>query len=231
MAINADRRAKPMLCEATRNMSAGAAAAHIVAAQLIQPPHVHEYLTEQQQLAPSSKPTEQPPSSPPLPVWSQSLAMQPSLMQQLPPAASTATAASSQVAASHASISAQPPPAPNEAQQQHQQQRQVPNNMSSLVDSPNVEGVLAMRLAEAERQIEADRQEIAALRVELAIATERADSYKALAAAKDDIIAVARGQTKEWRKHASEVLVSGAKTTTAAVSGASSKDKDKKKKK
>lgn len=38
--------------------------------------------------------------------------------------------------------------------------------------------------------------------------------------AKDEIIAAARNQTKEWRKHASEVLAQSAKTAAAAAGGA-----------
>lgn len=94
-------------------------------------------------------------------------------------------------------------------------------------DAAGDAAVLASRLAEAERQI-------SKLRVELAIANERADSFRQLAAAKDDIIVAARNQTKEWRKHASDVLAMSAKTAVAAASAgggaAAGKDKDKKKK-
>ena len=55
------------------------------------------------------------------------------------------------------------------------------------------------------------------LQVELATANERAESFRALAAAKDEIIAAARNQTKEWRKHASEVLAQSGKTALAAA--------------
>ena len=91
-------------------------------------------------------------------------------------------------------------------------------------DAASDAAVLASRLAEAERQI-------AKLRVEVAIANERADSFRQLAAAKDDIIVAARNQTKEWRKHASDVLAMSAKTAVAAAGGGGAgKDKDKKKK-
>jgi len=82
---------------------------------------------------------------------------------------------------------------------------------------------LALRLAEAEA-------EISALRVEVAIANEKAESFKALAAAKDEIIAAARKQTTEWRKYASEVLVKVGPPPGAAGKD-DKKDKDKKSKK
>ena len=84
---------------------------------------------------------------------------------------------------------------------------------------------LAARLVAAEAQI-------AALRVELAVANEKAESYKALALAKDDIIASARKQTSEWRKHAGDVLKASTATSAAALGGGGAKaaDKDKKKK-
>ena len=60
--------------------------------------------------------------------------------------------------------------------------------LSSLpADAPDAV-LLAARLADAERQI-------AALQVELAIANERAESFRALAAAKDEIITAALHST------------------------------------
>lgn len=76
--------------------------------------------------------------------------------------------------------------------------------------------VLAARLADAEVQL-------ARLRVELAVANEKAESYKALAASKDEIISAARKNADAWRKHATEVL--GKVGAGAAAAG-----KDKKKK-
>ena len=111
----------------------------------------------------------------------------------------------------------------------------VPANSHAFVNSLPVDApdavVLAARLADAERHI-------AALQVELATANERAESFRQLAAAKDEIITAARNQTKEWRKHASDVLAASAKTAAAAAAGgaaaksSSSSDagKDKKKK-
>ena len=63
-------------------------------------------------------------------------------------------------------------------------------------------------------------------RVELAVASEKAESFKALAAAKDEIIASARKQTLEWRKYASEVLLK----VGGAPAAEGKKDKEKKKK-
>ena len=90
-------------------------------------------------------------------------------------------------------------------------------------DAHSDAAVLTARLAEAERQI-------ARLQVELAIANERADSFRQLAAAKDEIILAARNQTKEWRKHASDVLATGAKTAAAAAGGGAAAAKGGKKK-
>ena len=75
---------------------------------------------------------------------------------------------------------------------------------------------LAARLAAAEAQL-------SALRVELAVAEEKAESYKALALAKDEIIASARKQTSEWRKHVSEVL----KASTPAGAAPAKEEKKK----
>ena len=91
-------------------------------------------------------------------------------------------------------------------------------------DAAGDAAVLASRLAEAER-------EISKLRVELAIANERADSFRQLAAAKDDIIVAARNQTKEWRKHAGEVLTLSSKTMLASAGGGGGGGKDGKDKK
>ena len=63
--------------------------------------------------------------------------------------------------------------------------------------------------------------------VELAIANERAESFRALAAAKDEIINAAQAQTKEWRKHAGEVLATSAKAAAASVSKSSSSSSEK----
>ena len=65
------------------------------------------------------------------------------------------------------------------------------------------------------------------LQVELAIANERAESFRALAAAKDEIINAAQAQTKEWRKHAGEVLATSAKAAAASVSKSSSSSSEK----
>ena len=81
---------------------------------------------------------------------------------------------------------------------------------------------LALRLADAEA-------EISALRVELAIANEKAESFKALALAKDEIIASARKQTTEWRKYASEALAKVGASGTPAPSGKEDKKEKKKK--
>lgn len=88
---------------------------------------------------------------------------------------------------------------------------------------------LAERMAEAEAKL-------AELRVELAVAEERAESYKALADAKDEMLASARKQTSEWRKLASEVLVKvgagpGKEGSSSKESSSSSKDKEKSKSK
>jgi hypothetical protein len=101
-------------------------------------------------------------------------------------------------------------------------------DVATLVGDDSDAAILAARLAEAER-------EITSLRVELAVATERAESSRQLAAAKDEIITAARNQTKEWRKLASEVLATSAKTAAAAAAGGSAgaaptKEKEKKKK-
>lgn len=69
--------------------------------------------------------------------------------------------------------------------------------MGGLTDAK----ALAMRLAEAEA-------EIAELRVELAIAKEKAESFKALALAKDEIIKTSKKQTSEWQKYATQALAS-----------------------
>ena len=120
---------------------------------------------------------------------------------------------------------APPPPPPTDAPDD-------PSFVASLPQDASDAIVLAARLADAERQI-------SALQVELATANERAESFRTLAAAKDEIIAACRNQTKEWRKHAGEVLASSAKTaaTVAAAAGggggaakAAEKPKDKPKK-
>jgi len=80
---------------------------------------------------------------------------------------------------------------------------------------------LALRLAEAEA-------EISALRVEVAVANEKAESYKALAAAKDEIIATAKKQTTEWRKYASEALAKVGASAAPAKEEKKSKDSKKK---
>ena len=90
--------------------------------------------------------------------------------------------------------------------------------------------ILAAKLAEAERRI-------AALQVEVAVANERAESYRLLVNAKDEIIKAARDQTKEWRKNAAEVLAFAAKASSgggggaAAASGKSSSSSSSSKKK
>ena len=61
--------------------------------------------------------------------------------------------------------------------------------------------------------------------VEVAIANERAESFRQLAAAKDEIIKAARDQTKEWRKNAAEVLAFAAKASAGAAGAAAGKDK------
>ena len=78
--------------------------------------------------------------------------------------------------------------------------------------------LLVAKLAEAERRI-------SALQVEVAIANERAESFRQLAAAKDEIIKAARDQTKEWRKNAAEVLAFAAKASAGAGGSAAGKDK------
>lgn len=98
-----------------------------------------------------------------------------------------------------------------------------PSFVSTLPADTSDAIVLAARLADAERHI-------AALQIELATANERAESFRALAAAKDEIIMSARNQTKEWRKHASEVLIHSNKGTSAAPSNVKENVKEKKKK-
>ena len=78
---------------------------------------------------------------------------------------------------------------------------------------------LAMRLAEAEA-------EIAEMRVELAIAKEKAESFKALALAKDEIIKTSKKQTSEWQKYATQALASmGAGGSSAGKEGKKEKKK------
>ena len=76
-----------------------------------------------------------------------------------------------------------------------------------------------MRLAEAEA-------EIAEMRVELAIAKEKAESFKALALAKDEIIKTSKKQTSEWQKYATQALASmGAGGSSAGKEGKKEKKK------
>ena len=148
---------------------------------------------------------------PPVPLWAQ----QPAGPISMIPAAAPST--------SKAANDDDPEEAPGSPAAEVETAARYPSYLASLpADAPDAV-VLATRLADAERQI-------ALLQVELATANERAESFRALAAAKDEIITAARSQAKEWRKHASEVLVQSAKAAAAAAGGSSSKDKDKKKK-
>ena len=145
---------------------------------------------------------------PPMPMWAQ----QPAGPISMIPAAAPPAAAPKEDEAAEAPGS--PPAEPAET-------LRYPSYLNSLPpDAPDAV-VLATRLVDAERQI-------ALLQVELATANERAESFRALAAAKDEIIAAARSQTKEWRKHASEVLATSAKAAAGGSSSSSSKDKKKK---
>ena len=80
---------------------------------------------------------------------------------------------------------------------------------------------LAMRLAEAEA-------EIAELRVELAIAKEKAESFKALALAKDEIIKTSKKQTSEWQKYATQALANMGAGGSSAAGGKEAKKEKKK---
>lgn len=190
---------------------------------LLQPPGI----ALQQPLGAAARGSVQlPPESPPAPLPLSPPQLQPQLQQLddgAPPSqsmpASSATVECTYGGAFEAQASSTSTPLPPQPRPASAEQSQAAAPAST--QTPGDAEALRARLVDAER-------EIATLRVDLAVANERAESLKALVAAKDEIIAAARNQTKEWRKHASEVLQA---TSSAAAGSGGGKDKEKEKKK